>query len=546
MNIRETVEYKIERLRHIYNEIKNRMKYPYYNYIPLRLDPDDNCTENKYKYLDFHRCGKKIRILEGSPRSGKTTMAIQDVCWLALGEHPFIKLEVPNIGWVIVQKFEKLWEPGGMIDKFEERLPLNRIKAFVKNKKDREYWIEFDNGSKIVFKSEEQGIDSFTSVKIHWALKDERIYNEQIRKQLRMRIVDENGYLIYTMDKLEEDDWVYELRNKDYVFIGRYEFKDNPKLPPEEANRIANEVDEIDKEILLYGKFKERNHQLMFPPTIWNESNYVEIIPKRFDVIGGDIVPNEAGFLRVFKEKQDNMNYVIAWDVSEGIGKNATAIGIFDETGEQIAVWFSNIYNYELLAKNIIMPLGEYYNNALAAGELKGCGFAVMSDMKKLGYKNLYVDVINQQLKQTTQLSFKFGIVTDPSNKSQMVAQTKKDLENGKLLLHCEMTKIQFEHFVKEDRGETKTHNGIFYHGTKIRGCQKYQAEFKYSDDDLVMMTLFADRVLNGWGYLDGINRKTKRQEEEKSKIQTIDDLYSQSIIYTNADDEDIDQWIYY
>jgi len=514
--IEDSLEWKFSRIKRLTREIKARQKYSYYTYKPLRI----NLEENKNKYLDFHRCGKKIRILTGSPRSGKTTMAIQDVLWLTQGEHPFINMEVPNIGWVIVNKMDKVWEAGGMMDKFKDTLPMNKVKEIVENKNNREFLIEFFNGSKILFKSEEQGIDAFTSNKIHWALKDERIYNHDIRIQLRSRILDKDGLLIYTMDKIEDDEWVDDLKDKDYVYIQSFQIRDNPLIPEIELSRMETEFDEIDKERIFYGRFKERGLVYKFPKSLWNESNYVEIIPKRYDVMpDGEWRENQNGSLRVYKEYDGKLNYVMAWDVAEGVGKNSHAIQIFDEFGEQVAVWLNNIVNYNSLDEAVLIPLGIKYNNALAIGELRSYGHAVMKGMVDNNYPNLFVDLINKELKQIKNNNLRFGVVTDEINKVEMVEQTLFDLINGKLLLHDEKTVKQLEHFVMDVKEKSRTKSGVTYHGTRI----KDDVELKFSDDDLAMALFFVDRGLNAWQYLTDIDRR--RLVKDKKIVKTIDEF---------------------
>jgi hypothetical protein len=232
--------------------------------------------------------------------------------------------------------------------------------------------------------------------------------------------------------------------------------------------------------------------------------------------MSGEWIGNEQGSLRVFKDKEPNTQYVMSWDVAEGVKKNSHAIHIFDQHGEQVATWLNNTVNYNSLDKEILIPLGLYYNDALAAGELRSYGYAVMKGMVDQDYPNLFVDVVNKNLKQIKNNNLRFGVVTDEVNKAEMVEQTLADIINCKLKLHCAKTMKQLDNFVMDVGEKNKTKSGVKYHGTRI----KDDPELKNSDDDLVMALFFADRALNAWDYI-----KTVDHRKETEVIKTIDDI---------------------
>lgn len=500
-------------------EMKSRLNEFYYSYQPA-----------SEKHRQFHLCGKKIRILTGAPRTGKTTAAIQDVAYCLLGEHPVYKMAVPNIWWVIVPKFHKIYESGGMFDKYLAVLPKNRIGHITKDRNDNIYEIELDNKSLVLFKSQEQGVDSVTSNAVHGVLADERIDNHDIRIQLRARIIDEDGLLVYTQDRLEDDEWVDDLRGKPYVFIQSLELRDNSKyLPKEELERLEYELDEVDKERIFYGNYKDRDTLNVYPKELFNDKNYLPIQPARYELIAGEMVESELGQLKIYKQPKPEVQYVMAWDVAEGVGGNAHAVQVFDEYGEQCAVWLNNTVDYNLLDSTVLIPLGLYYNTALGVGELRSFGYSVMGNMMK-SYPHLYVDVQNRRIKQIAkQKHLRFGVVTDEVNKGDMANLLYSDLKQAKLLLHDEYTVIQLQHFVQTLKSDTQKKNAVKYHGTRIKGIP----DLKKSDDDLVMALLFADRALNAWDYL---------KPRIPDKVATIDDIAKKKReIFRQS--EDTDSW---
>lgn len=488
LHTRESLEYRVELVKLLTAEIRNRSTQFYYSYNPA-----------SDKHRDFHLCGKKIRILTGAPRTGKTTAAIQDLVMVALGEHPKYQVPTPNIGWVVVPKFHKIYETGGMLDKWAAVIPRNRVVSKTVDRKLNQYEYRLDNGSCMLFKSQEQGVDSFTSNEVHWILADERVDNHDIRIQMRARVISLNGLMVYTMDKLEDDEWVDELKTEPYVHLTQLELRDNAKyLPHEELERLEHELDEVDKERIFFGNYKDRDTINIFSG-MFNDKNYVPMDGSRFEIINGEFIPSEAGDLRVFHEPKKDTEYVMAWDVCEGIRQNAHAVQIFDEHGEQCARWLNSTVDYNRLAADVLVPLGLYYHNALGVGELRSYGYAVMGHMMQYPYPNLYVDVQNKKIKQIgKQARLRFGVVTDEVNKPEMVQQLYGDLKAAKLLLHDEFTKMQLDHFVQKAGKVTQKRGAIKYGGTRIKGIP----ELKFSDDDLVLALMFADRALNGWDML--------------------------------------------
>ena len=483
--MKQSFEYKYALLKEVVEELRGRNKYFYYSYDPA-----------SEKHKDFHLCGKKIRINEGANRAGKTTCAIQDVAMINLGEHPVYKIEVPNYWWVVVNNFKKVYETGGMLQKFKEVLPMNRIKNIVDDNKRNNFKIVYDNGSEIYFKSQEEGVDSFTSVKIHGALIDERIHDHNIRTQLRARIIDKDGLLIFTIDKLEDDDFISELGKQPYAKVFSFIMEDNIKyLPSGEIERLKTELDEIDREKILYGKHKERDILYLFPEKVWNESNFVEIVPSRFDISSNtELVNNEKGSLRLFKEPEQNIKYVIGLDTAEGTGKNSHCAQVINEYGEQVACWWSNNLHYTEL-DGVISALGSYFNNALIIAEYRSFGYAVIMKLKDY-YPNLYYEVSSHSLDKKRVVS-NFGIATNEKNKPEMVSSLYDNLDKENIMIHCAKTKKQLSNFVRDVNGK--------YRGLK----EKEDIEMKFNDDDLVLALMFACRALVKYGYLRKRNNDT-------------------------------------
>jgi hypothetical protein len=499
--LKNSFEYNEMCLKEALRELENRVKGSYYQYEP---------SSDKTK--DFHLCGKQIRILEGGNRSGKTTAAIHEITMLNLGEHPITKMEVPNYWWVVCSSFEKVTETGGMLQKFKEHIPMNRVKKIIE--REGQYKIIYDNDSEVFFKSQEQRVDAFTSVKLHGALGDERIHDNDIRVQLRMRLVDKNGLLIFTIDKLEDDEFIYNLGLNSYAKVWKIKTRENKFIPSEFIDRVEKELDEIDREKVLNGNHLERNLLHIYPDAIWNESNFCEIEPHRFRVtLDGKLEGEETGEFRMFKDVVLGRKYILGVDTAEGVGRNSSAIQVLDEFGEQCAVWWSNSLPFSDLDK-VAVAIARHYNTAVIAVEYKSFGFAVVMKLKEY-YPNLYYENKKASLQIAGKFNLKFGISTERDNKKDMATSLSNNLTTGMIVVHCRYTKTQLGKFVVDGEGKLK--------GLKNRT----DPDMKNNDDDLVMALMFANKVLSDYGYI---------RRKQKSAIQIVPDRLNLADIHKMKD----------
>ena len=518
LNLNFEAESKILMLKKAISEIKSRQSYPYYKYEP-----------SSPKHARFHTCGKKIRIFKGGTRAGKTTAAIMDIIKVCLGEHDYCKMELPAVFWVVCSTYKKIYQDDGMLSKFKEILPMNRVLKIISDKQKGDFCIEFDNGSSIIFKSQEEDSKAFKSSKISGALIDERIESQDIRTDIRMRIIDKKGILIFTMDSFEEDEWVNELAQHEWAEIFPVTMEDNAKyLPAEEIEMVKRELTDEEREKAFYGRYLNKDYTYVFLSSIWTESNYVEIKPSRFVINANtfEFEPSETGELRIFKKPEQGVQYVIGCDTAEGVGKNPHCLQVISEHGEQVATFLSNNINFTRL-HNYIIALAKYYNRGLVIPEANNYGNTVLANLLA-NYNNIYYEIpVGAKINSLRQN--KFGVFTQEDTKKDMAFQTLDDIENEKILIHDMLTKRQLENFIKDS---SLKKNGAKYRGLKMKFTPedfKLYPEsdirlFKNSDDDLVMSLLFADRALNNYNYL-------KHSRKKINNITDIDNIKPKVVI---------------
>lgn len=225
-------------------------------------------TEHKYKYLQLHSgqqrftdSQKKIRLLIGGNRSGKTTVGAREAILIAKGEHPYWSniIPVPNIGWIV-----SLDLTVGLVvakKKLMELLPSEDIKTHNK----KEGHIILNNGSEMWFKSCESSWKKFQGASIHYCWMDEEP-PEDIFKEVLVRVTDTRGCVWITMTPvmdLEAEDlsWTYyslylhRYSNADLDVIQMSTYDNIDNLPREEILKLENTFSHSEKQARLEGKY---------------------------------------------------------------------------------------------------------------------------------------------------------------------------------------------------------------------------------------------------------------------------------------------------
>lgn len=136
---------------------------------------------------EFHKSSKPVRFLFGGNRSGKSRSSAQEVLWYATGTHPYKRIKTPNIGWYCTVSWEMvgsvLWatlEP--LLKGFDYR-----VVSWLNKGRGIPYAVEVRtaNGwSRILFKSYEQGRESFQGTERRWICNDEQFPEDIMQEQI--------------------------------------------------------------------------------------------------------------------------------------------------------------------------------------------------------------------------------------------------------------------------------------------------------------------------------------------------------------------------
>ncbi|MFA5313144.1 MAG: hypothetical protein WC375_07515 [Methanomassiliicoccales archaeon] len=512
--IHETLEYKFAILKKFITELQNRQNLFYYSYEPAGE-----------KQRDFHFTPEKIRILDGVNRTGKSTTAFHDMYMFMAGEHPLqdaLKMPIPNYWWVVVSSFRKVWETGGLWDeKVIKQLPMNMINIRkLVNKKPNEFTCVFKNGSSMSFISQEQGIAAFRSAAINGFLVDERITNEEIRGQLRMRIFDKGGIAIFNMDLLAPDEWVEELMLKKMAKKWTLMLDDNKFIIPEEKARLEMELSDAQKFFLLSGNRHNPNESHLFLDC-WNDESWKEISPRRFDVDfrGEQFIDNKAGLLRVFLDKNPKSTYYIIVDSAVGVGHDETVVTVVNDECDEVSCWHSK--DTRLFdQKHTIKYLSEFYNKAMVVVENNGSsGLSLIDGLNELDVP-LYTHctVIDNKIKNV-----EYGVKTEKNNKPEWVHNTEEDLNKGWLHIHYWVTKEQLENFGISPDGKYKGLKKLRWHNGLGVGDAEKDGNI-IGEDDHCMAIIIADMILREEGHIGKISSKRIFTIDEQKKLHKVDE----------------------
>jgi hypothetical protein len=142
--------------------------------------------------------------------------------------------------------------------------------------------------------------------------------------------------------------------------------------------------------------------------------------------------------LLVFEFPQDGHIYCMGVDTAEGLdhGDYSCAQVLDVRTGEQVAVWHGHIPPDELSTE--VHKLGLWYSSALCCVESNNHGLTTITQMRQLGYPNLYRS--RSLNKVTNKISQEYGWKTTRTSKPLLIDDLGMALRAEELAIHDEFT----------------------------------------------------------------------------------------------------------
>ncbi|MEU2589655.1 terminase large subunit domain-containing protein [Alkalihalobacillus sp. NPDC078783] len=162
--------------------------------------------------------------------------------------------------------------------------------------------------------------------------------------------------------------------------------------------------------------------------------------------------------LFIYKMPEPHVYMFGGCDVAAGYGGDDSAIAIYDEEGEQVAVFKSNRQNPKKFAK-IINKLGEFYNYAFMVVESNTYGQAVLQYLtdEDIDYPNLYKE---KRWNGGRKSKSKVGQTTTATTKSRMISDFKEQWDEDLLKVNDVETLQQMQIFIHRENGSTGNKKG--------------------------------------------------------------------------------------
>ena len=410
-------------------------------------------------YFDEHR----FLVLKGGGGSGKSVFAARKVIERAVSEPGHRFLVCRKVGRTIRQSCFRLI--CALLSQY-----YSGCGAVIK-KGDMQ--IEFANGSEIIF----SGLDDVEKLKSIYEITDIWIeeateLDETDLNQLNIRMRGKSPYyrqMIITFNPVSILHWL----KKRFFEPQRGEIAE--KIRTHESNYRDNRfLSDEDKQELENYKYLDPYYYQVYCLGNWGVTGKTvfdaEKLSARLEYLtehkpGGRIgsfaysyeseriVPeswvfadDDAGFIRIYKDVESGVPYVIGADTA-GDGSDWFVAQVLDNrTGEQVCVMRCRT-DEDLFTKQLYC-LGMYYNRALVAPEINFSTYPVR-ELQRLGYQNIFVrdaiDTFTQEPKK------QFGFRTDTKSRPVIIAGLVKVIRENPEVLNDVTTIDELLTFVRDE-----------------------------------------------------------------------------------------------
>lgn len=172
----------------------------------------------------------------------------------------------------------------------------------------------------------------------------------------------------------------------------------------------------------------------------------------------GQWLAKPEGLLRVWEEPVPGRAYVVGADVAEGLihGDFSCADVIEHLTGKQVAQWHGKV-DPDLYA-HILYWLGVRYNTAWLAVERNNHGISTLTELNKLRYPLLYVEMIPEPPGKPRK---RFGWLTNRATKPLCIDNLVSILREDRHRIQCEQTFGEMLTFVIKEDGSMEAQEGL-------------------------------------------------------------------------------------
>ena len=178
---------------------------------------------------------------------------------------------------------------------------------------------------------------------------------------------------------------------------------------------------------------------------------------RSWDVNSKMFEDNREGKLHLFDYPKWDDNYVIAADVSLGVGQDYSTAVVMDKDYRVIALYRDNRIDPSLFGE-LLFYLGRYYNNSLLCVESNSMGVATLQKLESMDYVNLYrqTKIANVSKDEGTRLGFRTTSATKPA----IIGNLKNLIENEEVNIPSNIMIQELKDYISTGTGKTEASPG--------------------------------------------------------------------------------------
>lgn len=178
---------------------------------------------------------------------------------------------------------------------------------------------------------------------------------------------------------------------------------------------------------------------------------------ERGDIEKGQFIPNDKGYIEIFKKPEEDEFYCMGADVAEGLvtGDNSCA-EVLNNDLDVVAVWHGHI-DPDLFGKELV-KLARYYNDAYMGVESNNHGRTTIKSVMDEDYYNIYFAKIYDKAADT--VSQKVGWSTTSKTKPLMINKLAEYIREKWIGIKHKTTLKECLTYVIEDNGSTNAQQG--------------------------------------------------------------------------------------
>ena len=199
----------------------------------------------------------------------------------------------------------------------------------------------------------------------------------------------------------------------------------------------------------------------------------------------------ESAGVKYWGVYQPHHRYGAGADTSEGVGRDANTLGLFDfgtfpnDVSVLTATYFNNRIPPDLFGSEL-MRVGREFGNCILAPENNNTGHATIAAMR--GYPNIFT--MRDDSKRQLTVTEKLGWRTTRKSKPQMFFDFRKDYNDGLIKIYDKNVLKEMRGFTTMDLSGTQASMVTRHFDLLIAVCIGYQmkkyAGFSYIDDNIV------------------------------------------------------------